>query len=319
MKNNEKLKKWLYENNFPHFYGVKIMNALFKNSLYSYDEMTQLPEDLRKKLNMSLPLFSITTTSKKQTESTLMINCKNSNGEKIVIRSEYRKNTLRGYIQTHTENGTELTPEEISDQVLILNKIWQKNCDQIELFSKQDPLTNSMNLKEALNMLTDSIAFAMNPNDIVIHTTGFVPGMRKIIHANDHWQLNIGLHNVDESWRQKHIHWGKAYSLNELMQVIDDYQRHTRKKIVINYCLISGENDSDDHARQLINALKGKLIAVNLFSPQNPIHKKYHGVPISKIHHFKKILEINKIPLMPDLVYKKGDMYEQSVLKYHFK
>jgi 23S rRNA (adenine2503-C2)-methyltransferase len=62
----------------------------------------------------------------------------------------------------------------------------------------------------------------------------------------------------------------KKYPFAEVLGALRDYPLPNRRRITIEYTLISGVNDEVAHARELARALRGLRVKVNLI-PMNPI------------------------------------------------
>jgi len=62
----------------------------------------------------------------------------------------------------------------------------------------------------------------------------------------------------------------KTYPLADLMKAVDDYIKKTNRKVMFEYLLIDGVNDSEDDALKLAKLMKNSLYHVNLI--------KYHNV-----------------------------------------
>jgi 23S rRNA (adenine2503-C2)-methyltransferase len=81
----------------------------------------------------------------------------------------------------------------------------------------------------------------------------------------------------------------QAYPLPELMAAVDAYVEKTNRKVMFEYLLAKGVNDSDEHACELGALLKGKLCMVNLIS-YNPTGV-YTATSETGINHFRDILK----------------------------
>ena len=68
------------------------------------------------------------------------------------------------------------------------------------------------------------------------------------------------------------------------------YVKKTNRRITFEYALISGENDTDDTARQLASLLKGLLCHVNLIPVNNVTGAGYQKSSIKRQQAFVNIL-----------------------------
>lgn len=85
------------------------------------------------------------------------------------------------------------------------------------------------------------------------------------------------------------------YSIQEIMDACDAYIKATNRRITFEYSLVKGVNDKPEHAKMLIDLLKGKLCHVNLI-PVNPIDERdYEQSTKDSIYEFQHLLEKHHI------------------------
>ena len=88
---------------------------------------------------------------------------------------------------------------------------------------------------------------------------------------------------------------GKRYSIEELMKACSHYFDMTGRRITFEYSLVSGVNDTDEDAGELIALARPLCCHVNLI-PVNPIKERsYRHSAMDHIVKFKNILENNRI------------------------
>lgn len=86
------------------------------------------------------------------------------------------------------------------------------------------------------------------------------------------------LHAPTQELRTRIVPSAKAWPLPKLMEVLDERLRQVDLKVMIEYILIGGVNDSIETAHQLGQLLQGKYVHVNLI-PYNPTDVAEHFVP----------------------------------------
>lgn len=85
------------------------------------------------------------------------------------------------------------------------------------------------------------------------------------------------------------------YSLEELMEAIDDYVKATNNRIFYEYIMIKNMTDKPELALQLSKLLHGRLAHVNLI-PYNPNPAtSFEESEKKTIREFQKILEDNGV------------------------
>jgi 23S rRNA (adenine2503-C2)-methyltransferase len=91
--------------------------------------------------------------------------------------------------------------------------------------------------------------------------------------------LAVSLHAPNDVLRDELVPINRKYPIHELLDACRDYlQAAPRDFITFEYCMLDGVNDTDEHARELIALVKGKinckfnLIPFNPF-PQSGLHR----------------------------------------------
>ncbi len=84
--------------------------------------------------------------------------------------------------------------------------------------------------------------------------------------AEDMPQINlaISLHAPNDELRQKLMPIDKKYPLAAVMAAAEDYVAKTNRKLMFEYIMIKGVNDSAEHAKELAKLLNHRLFFVNL-------------------------------------------------------
>lgn len=87
----------------------------------------------------------------------------------------------------------------------------------------------------------------------------------------------------------------RAYPLDQLFKVLDDFVRETKKRVSYEYLLLDGINDGEKEANELVCLLRQRLALVNLIT-FNPVDKTgFRPSTRAKTEQFKAILEKNHI------------------------
>ena len=87
----------------------------------------------------------------------------------------------------------------------------------------------------------------------------------------------------------------KAYPIEQVLEAANTYAQRTGRRVVFEYALIGGVNDSEADAKALAQRLKGMLCHVNLI-PLNPVKERgLNGVTRQHAYRFQGWLEENRI------------------------
>ena len=152
-----------------------------------------------------------------------------------------------------------------------------------------EPFLNYENVISAIRILNDKEEFNLGARHISISTAGILEGIKKLAEENLQVNLAISLHAPDDALRSRIMPINKKYPIADVFEVVDNYIRKTKRKVMFEYLMIKDLNDSDVYAQKLSKLMKKPLYFVNLIAC-NPI-----GVfkPSSswRMKKFKEILE----------------------------
>lgn len=203
-----------------------------------------------------------------------------------------------------------LTAEEIVDQVVQCAR-WLKAKDgkitNIVFMGMGEPFNNPENVFLALEWLNDPDMFGLGARHISISTCGIIPGIERLAKDQPQVNLAISLHAPNQGLREKLMPVSRAYPLERLMRVVRKYMEITNRKVMFEYLMIDGVNDSDELADELADLLvqHKHLSHVNLIKyHKNTAESKvslnkgeakrnesYEPSPQARIKHFANILK----------------------------
>lgn len=132
-----------------------------------------------------------------------------------------------------------------------------------------EPLLNYDQLLPALRLMLDDNAYGLSRRRVTVSTSGVVPMMDRL--ANDcPVALAVSLHAPTDDLRDELVPLNKKYPLAELLAACERYLVHApRDFITFEYCMLDGVNDTDQHAKALIQLARQVRCKLNLI-PFNP-------------------------------------------------
>jgi 23S rRNA (adenine2503-C2)-methyltransferase len=135
-----------------------------------------------------------------------------------------------------------------------------------------EPLLNYDNVIAAMDIMMDDLAYGLSKYRVTLSTSGLIPAMQKL-KADSPVSLAVSLHAPNDELRNILVPVNKKYRLAELMQACKDYFIGENKRYVtFEYVMLDGVNDQLEHARQLIELVRGVPCKINLI-PFNPFPK----------------------------------------------
>jgi 23S rRNA (adenine2503-C2)-methyltransferase len=120
-----------------------------------------------------------------------------------------------------------------------------------------------------MRLMLDDHAYGLSRRRVTLSTSGVVPMMDRL--AQDlPVALAVSLHAPNDALRDDLVPINKKYPLKELMAACMRYLPYApRDFLTFEYCMLDGVNDTDEHAKELIQLLKTIPCKLNLI-PFNP-------------------------------------------------
>lgn len=187
---------------------------------------------------------------------------------------------------------------EIVSQVLIAKRYLDpgEQLRNLVFMGMGEPLHHYDETVRAIRLLTHPEGLAMSPRRITVSTVGLVPGIRKLGEDfGGKLGLAVSLHAPDNDTRSRILPMNERFPVGELLTALREYPLPPRRRITIEYTLIDGENDSEEHALRLVKLLRGLRCKVNLI-PMNPIEgSALHPPSDVAVDRFQEILADHRI------------------------
>ena len=166
-----------------------------------------------------------------------------------------------------------------------------RTVTNIVLMGSGEPLDNYDNVVTFLRRVTSEQGPNISARNISLSTCGIVPKIYRLIEDAPHVTLSISLHAHSNEVRSELMPVNKVYPIEQVLEAAKAYAEKTGRRVVFEYALISGKNDSEADAKALAERLRGMLCHVNLI-PLNPVKERgLDGVTRSYAHRYKEWLE----------------------------
>ncbi len=196
----------------------------------------------------------------------------------------------------------DLTASEIIGQLWVANQSYmtdvpiserENRVTNVVMMGMGEPLLNYRPVVASMSLMLDDHAFGMSKRRVTLSTSGVVPRMYQLAKDID-VALAISLHAPNDELRNELVPINKKYPLADLIEAAKSYVYETnprhKKHVTIEYVMLAGVNDTDEHAHQLATLLDGLPSKINLI-PFNPFpHAPYGRSSNNRIHAFSNIL-----------------------------
>lgn len=182
-----------------------------------------------------------------------------------------------------------LSAAEIVDQLNVTQKDIGK-IRNVVFMGMGEPLKNYDAVMKAVRILTDHNGKNLGVRHLTISTCGIIPGIEKLACEKIFPRLAVSLNATNDSLRTKLMGINKKYPLKTLSEAIRLYNIKTKRRVTFEYVLISGVNDSDSDAQQLVKLLKPLKCNVNLIEYNTHPGCKLKAASKERLGRFSEIL-----------------------------
>ncbi|HTM68111.1 MAG TPA: 23S rRNA (adenine(2503)-C(2))-methyltransferase RlmN [Candidatus Binatia bacterium] len=263
-------------------------DAVYRQLVSSWEEATSLSEALRVKLAAEVPISSLEEVNRSSSArgDTTKIAFRLADGnviETVLMQHYGDRNTVCVSSQAgcpmkcaFCATGTmglkrNLTTEEIVDQVLHFARLLDERGERVSnmvFMGMGEPMHNYDAVMAAVRVINDPKGLALGARHISISTCGIVAGIARMTEEKLQVNLAISLHAPNDELRTRLMPVNRAYPLSKLMPAVEAYVAKTRRKVMFEYLLIDGLNDTPEVADELAAIMRHPLYHVNLI--------KYH-------------------------------------------
>ena len=292
---------------FQRFRADQLFDWLNKKHAKSYDEMTNLPKDMREKLKEAAPLPDFRTLacldSKKDGTKKFLFGLGDGNaiesvfmpykhGNSVCISSQvgcrmgctFCASTLGGLVRN-------LSAGEMLEQVYEINRITGERISNVVVMGSGEPLDNYDNLLRFIELISCEEGMNLSQRNITVSTCGIVPKIYELAKEKLTITLAISLHASNDEKRREIMPVAKSFDIKSLLEACRFYFKETGRRLSFEYSLIKDVNDSAEDAKGLAVLLSGMPVHINLI-PVNPVkERKYERSNITNILNFRERLE----------------------------
>lgn len=304
----EELSEYLIKNGEKSFRASQIFSELHNGK--AVNEISNISKVLKEKLNNDFNCNLIKIEKK----------FKSSDGTEKMLFSLYDGNIIEGVLMKYKYGNTlcvstqvgcrmgcsfcastkgglirSLSSGEILGQVLSVNRelggnIKDRQITNVVLMGSGEPLDNYDNVTKFFRLVCCDKGINIAKRNISISTCGIVPKMIQLADEDYGVTLTISLHNTLNNRREKFMPITKTYGIEQVIGAGKYYFEKTGRRVIIEYSIIKGENDSENDAQRLSNLLKGFPVHVNIIV-LNPIkEERFNKTTRADAYAFSELL-----------------------------
>jgi 23S rRNA (adenine2503-C2)-methyltransferase len=310
----------------PQYRADQILKWVYSGAARSFDEMTDLPQAFRQKLEASLLLFTLEPVDErlsrdgqtrkvlfqledgKTIESAYMLYepTETSRERRTVCVSTQVGCSIRCPFCATGQQGFErsLTAGEIVEQVLYF--VWlaqngrqraaagpspaRRALTNVVFMGMGEPLANYDAVKGAIAKLNSKRGLGLGARQITVSTVGLVPQIQRLAKEDIHVELAVSLHAASDRVRSILVPVNRRYPLEKLIPACREYLGLTGRRPTFEYALFNGINDSVDQAKKLGELLAGFECHVNLIVGNPTPSREFRPSVARRVAAFQKEL-----------------------------
>ena len=312
----ENLEQLLKKNKFLTYRSKQIQNWARKIDIQSFNQMSNLPNDLIQFLFENFKLNkSKVKTSKKSFDGTIKFAIQlydNLIVEAVLIPSNKRVTACVSSqvgcsldcnfcATSKIKKMRNLEFYEIFDQIMLLNKEsinhFSSQITNIVFMGMGEPLLNYKNVIESIDHITSDFGIGISYKKITLSTSGISKMIRKMADDNVKFNLAISLHTALEKTRNKVMPFSKSFPIKELVDSLEYWYKKIKRKITFEYLIWKEINDDFEHINALVTICKRIPSKVNIIEYNDTDSSMFRNADDKWINNYVTTLKENRIPV----------------------
>jgi 23S rRNA (adenine2503-C2)-methyltransferase len=294
------LERTLVDRGEPAFRARQVWDWTARGAT-GYDEMTNLPRELRQDLVQQVPFSSLSLEREARSrDGTVKALFHTHDGLPVeAVLMSYRDGRRSACLSSQSgcpltcgfcatgsmRFGRNLTAGEILDQALHFRRCGSLN--HAVFMGMGEPMMNLDSVLEACRLLP---GLGVTNRRTGISTVGWVPGIERLTLEPMPLRLALSLHAPDDTLRSQIMPVNERYPLAEVLAACRRHHEQKNGRVFVEYVMLAGVNDSAEQARALAALLDRQVFKVNLI-PFNPTDSQYSGSSRAAIAAFRRALE----------------------------
>lgn len=288
----------------PAFRARQVFSWLHRGAA-SFEEMSNLPKDLREQLArlcaLSRPAVARKQVSREDGTIKYLWRLADGNCVETVLMRYRHGNTVCVSSQVGCRMGCafcastlggkvrDLTAGEILDQVIFTQIDSGRSISNIVMMGIGEPLDNFDNVLRFLELVNCPEGLNIGMRHISLSTCGLVKKIDKLAEYGLQLTLSVSLHAPDDETRNALMPVNRGVGVDKLLETCRRYFEKTGRRISFEYAMIDSVNDADWQADLLARHLAGTGSHVNLI-PLNHVEESPLK-PSRRVREFQRRLE----------------------------
>lgn len=288
----DQLFSWLYEkrvNDYSEITNIKKELLEQVKSSYSIDKLKIV--SIEKDIDVCKYLFEL--YDGEHIEAVLM---RHDYGNSICVSSQVGCNMGCRFCESgRRKKVRNLETYEMVLQIMMIEEELKERISHVVVMGIGEPFDNYDNLVKFLKIINHPKGMAIGARHITVSTCGIVPKIKEFSNLGLQFNLAISLHAPNNEIRNMIMPINKAYPLDKLIPVLEEYYNNTNRRITFEYVLLEGINDSETCALELSKLVRNLNCYINLIPYNETNNLNFKRSSTIQIMKFYDILKKNKI------------------------
>jgi len=293
----------------------QVWRGLYRRAVADFDGMTTLPPALREWLAAEASFYVPPVLARQEdpggeTRKDLLQLADGAQVEVVLLRYRERRSACistqvgcacgcvfcatgqMGFVR-------HLSGAEIVAQALHLQRELAargRGLSNVVLMGMGEPLLNYEQSLAAVRRLTDPRALGLPPRRVTLSTVGVAPGVERLAGEGVHINLAVSLHAATDALRNRLVPVNRRHPLDELFAAVRRYVARTGRRVMFEWVMIDGVNDTRGQAEALVARLAGLSAHVNLIRLNPTAGYDGRPSPPAVIEAFAAVLEDAGVP-----------------------
>jgi 23S rRNA (adenine2503-C2)-methyltransferase len=290
----DELRVWLAARGQPPMRVSQIRRQILAGRATAFDDMSDLPKQLRADLSESFRVFSMAVERHyAASDDTHKLVLRLHDGrmiEAVLIQDDGRATAC---ISTQVGCGMgcvfcasglngvvrNLSAGEMLEQLVLLRNLTNPETTRTDraprlthvvVMGMGEPLANLDNLLAALAVAGDKNGLGIGARHVTISTVGLPAKIRKLAESGKQYHLAVSLHAPNDELRTRIVPTNDKTGIEPILAAADEFYAKTGRQVTYEYVVLGGLNDGPPHAKQLAGLLAGRKAHVNLI-PWNDV------------------------------------------------
>jgi 23S rRNA (adenine2503-C2)-methyltransferase len=301
------LERWLEDNGQPSYRLKQLLDWLYVRFAPSFDDMTNLPADLREALSADFVLGALEPVGRLESQDGMTVKFAFRLPDGAVVESVLMRTDKRSTFCISSQVGCamgctfcatgrmglerNLGAGEILEQVAALARADGDQAGNVVFMGMGEPLANLGAVSSALDALTDERRFAIGGRRITVSTVGLPEPILALSRLPTPPNLALSLNSPFARPRAQIMPVAGRQQLDDVIAACEEYYERTGRRVMVEYVLLGGENTDVESARGVL-AVARKLGALVNLIPYNPVEGAPHEKPSQEeVGQFAVVLE----------------------------